>query len=108
MDKNREKKSAADLGAIVEDKAVRKIKAQRQGNKNIWFGFTVFGLVGWSVSVPTLLGAALGFWLDENYPRQQSWTLTLLLAGLVLGCFTAWRWLEKQRASIQTKEDDDV
>ena len=107
MDKTDKSKSAANLGDIVEDKAVRKIKAQRQKDKNIWFGFTVFGLIGWSVAVPTLLGAALGFWLDENHPRQQSWTLTLLLAGLVLGCFTAWRWVEKERKSIRAEEDDN-
>ena len=27
----------------------------------------MMGLIGWSVAVPTLLGAALGLWLDKNH-----------------------------------------
>ena len=30
----------------------------------------MMGLVGWSVVVPTLLGAALGIWLDHRHPGQ--------------------------------------
>ena len=25
------------------------------------------GLIGWSVAIPTLLGAALGMWLDKHH-----------------------------------------
>ena len=28
----------------------------------------MMGLIGWSVAVPTLLGAALGIWLDKHHP----------------------------------------
>ena len=42
----------------------------------------MMGLIGWSVVVPTLLGAALGIWLDERHPGAHSWTLALLVAGL--------------------------
>ena len=43
----------------------------------------MMGLIGWSVVVPTLLGAALGIWLDKHHPGKHSWTLALLVAGLV-------------------------
>jgi len=39
------------------------------------------GLIGWSVAIPTLLGAALGLWLDRHYPGRHAWTLALLVAG---------------------------
>ena len=42
----------------------------------------MMGLIGWSVAVPTVLGAALGLWLDQHYPGTHSWTLALLMAGL--------------------------
>ena len=56
----------------------------------------MMGLIGWSVAVPTLVGAAIGMWLDQHYPGQHAWTLALLVAGLVLGCFNAWRWIAKE------------
>ena len=64
------------------------------------------GLIGWSVALPTLLGAALGLWLDKHYPGGHSWTLALLAAGLVLGCFNAWRWVAKEDREIHHKETD--
>jgi ATP synthase protein I len=55
--------------------------------------------------MPTLLGAALGLWLDSRYPGGRSWTLALLAAGLVFGCFNAWRWVAKEDSEIHGKEN---
>lgn len=70
----------------------------------------MMGLVGWSVALPTLLGSALGLWLDAHHPRGHSWTLALLIAGLTLGCFAAWHWVAKELREIREQEnerDDD-
>ncbi|EKD35154.1 MAG: hypothetical protein ACD_75C02030G0003 [uncultured bacterium] len=67
----------------------------------------MMGLIGWSVAVPTLLGAALGVWLDRRFPVPYSWTLTLLLIGLLLGCLIAWRWIVKEGEKIQEEGEDD-
>lgn len=56
----------------------------------------MMGLVGWSVVVPTLLGAALGIWLDKRFTGSASWTLSLLIIGLLLGCANAWYWVQKE------------
>ncbi len=80
----------------VGAKAQRKLKARRDGTPGVWLGLGMMGLVGWSVAVPTLLGAALGLWLDRHYAGQHSWTLALLVAGLVLGCVNAWRWVANE------------
>ena len=63
----------------------------------------MMGLIGWSVVVPTLLGAALGLWLDMRYPGTHSWTLALLVAGLVIGCLNAWHWVAKETRRCATK-----
>lgn len=97
-----------DLSRIVGDKAARKLRARQSKYKSIWFGLSVFGLIGWSVALPGIIGAWLGYLLDEYFPREQSWTLALLLAGITLGCFNAWRWLEIERRKIAAKEDDDA
>ena len=85
----------------VDTQARRKLAARRRGAPGVWFGLGTMGLIGWSVVVPTLLGAALGSWLDARYPSTQSWTLALLVAGLVLGCFNAWRWVAKEDRAMR-------
>jgi ATP synthase protein I len=85
-------------------KAARKLKA-RNSPQGVWFGLGMMGLVGWSVAVPTLAGAALGIWLDKHHSGKRSWTLALLMAGLVLGCFNAWHWVAKEEKAIRDQED---
>jgi ATP synthase protein I len=60
------------------------------------FGLGMFGLVGWSVAVPTVLGIALGLWLDAKLDSAISWTLTMLFVGVVLGCLNAWYWVKRE------------
>ena len=84
----------------VEDKIGRKetrrLKAQREQHHRVWFGLGMFGLVGWSVAIPTLMGAAIGMWIDSKTHGQHSWTLMLLILGLIAGCLNAWRWLRDE------------
>ncbi|MDR3411749.1 MAG: AtpZ/AtpI family protein [Formivibrio sp.] len=100
-------KSESTFAGQVGVKAARKLKAQRNTTAGIWFGLGMMGLIGWSVVVPTLLGAALGIWLDKHYPSAHSWTLALLMAGLVLGCFNAWHWVDKEDKAMQEDQEDD-
>ncbi len=93
----------------VGGKAARKLKARRDGTEGVWFGLGMMGLIGWSVAVPTVLGAALGLWLDKRHPGAHSWTLALLVAGLVIGCLNAWRWVgSEDRAMHEESRDSDA
>jgi ATP synthase protein I len=65
------------------------------------------GIVGWSVVVPTLLGAALGIWLDNHLPGSHSWTLMLLIIGLVIGCLNAWYWVSKEDKEMREDQEDN-
>jgi ATP synthase protein I len=85
----------------VGSKAERLLDARRNPPEGVWFGLGMMGLVGWSVVVPTLLGAALGIWLDQHHPGNHSWTLTLLIVGLVLGCVNAWHWVSKEEQEMR-------
>jgi ATP synthase protein I len=95
------------LSRQIGAKAARKLKAQRQSVPGIWFGLGMMGLIGWSVAIPTLLGASLGLWLDRHYAGSHSWTLALLVAGLVLGCWNAWHWVAREQAEMHEEESDD-
>lgn len=85
------------IAATVGRQAERKERARREQRHGLWFGFGMFGLVGWAVAVPTLLGIALGIWLDANVPVRFSWTLTLLFIGIGLGCLNAWWWIRREK-----------
>jgi ATP synthase protein I len=93
----------------VGAKETRKLSAQRKVTQTVWSGLGMMGLVGWSVAVPTLLGAALGIWLDKHYPGIHSWTLTWLIIGLFAGCLNAWHWVTKEdremRRDLEAKDE---
>lgn len=95
------------LADEIGSKAARKARARRRSDSGVWFGLGMMGLIGWSVAVPTLLGAALGIWLDAHYPLSHSWTLALLVAGLVLGCVNAWHWVSKEEKAMKDDQEDD-
>ena len=92
-----------DVGA----KAARKLKARRNPTPGVWFGLGMMGLIGWSVVIPTLLGAAFGIWLDNRHPGSYSWTLALLIAGLTIGCFNAWHWVTKEDKAMRDEQEDN-
>ena len=107
MADDKPQRSAPTLAQEVDADARRKLKARRHQDRGVWFGLGMMGLVGWSVVVPTLLGAALGIWLDRHHPGQHSWTLALLVGGLTLGCFNAWHWVAKEDRAIQREQEDN-
>jgi len=90
----------------IGEKEKQKLKALHENKRSVWAGLGTFGMVGWSVAVPTVLGTALGLWLDKNYPETISWTLTFLVAGLFIGCLIAWQWVAKENKMMhQDKEE---
>jgi ATP synthase protein I len=83
----------------------RKLQARRL-RSHLWPGLGTLGLIGWSVCLPTLLGAWLGRWLDGRHPGKHTWTLALLVAGLCLGCATAGHWIAKEQRAIRRGQQD--
>jgi ATP synthase protein I len=96
-----------EFSQLVGEKAARKLKAQRHVTQTVWSGLGMMGLVGWSVAIPTLLGAALGIWIDKHHPGSHSWTLALLAIGLGLGCVNAWHWVSKEDREIHEQEENN-
>jgi ATP synthase protein I len=105
-----EDKSAKGRTAFSREvgaKAARKLEARRNSTPGVWFGLGMMGLIGWSVVVPTLLGAALGIWLDNHRPGSHSWTLMLLVIGLAIGCLNAWHWVAKEDREMREERKND-
>ena len=105
--KNKPLKPKTPLSQEVGDKAARKLRAQRHVTRTVWFGLGMMGLIGWSVAIPTLLGAFLGLWLDQRYPGGRSWTLALLVGGLAIGCLNAWHWVGKEDKEMREEQENN-
>lgn len=65
-------------------------------------GLGTFGMIGWSIAVPTVGGAFLGLWLDRTMPQDFPWVIALILGGVTLGSFIAWAWIGRE-----TREEED-
>lgn len=89
------------LAERVGAKATLKLRTKQNATPGVWHGLGMMGLIGWSVVVPTLLGVALGLWLDKHHRATHSWTLALLVAGLSLGCLNAWFWVAKEEKAMR-------
>lgn len=82
----------------------RKQLAARQSPRSPLLGLGMFGVIGWSVALPTLAGIALGNWLDRRWPGTVSWTLTVMLFGLLIGCVLAWHWVSRERGEVNNED----
>jgi len=94
-----ESELAPEHSAIVSkvgEKEARRLKARSERNRSLWFGLGMFGVVGWSVAVPVLIGIAVGCWLDSIFHSQISWCLTFLFVGIVSGMLIAWNWIKRE------------
>ncbi len=52
------------------------------------------GVLGWIIVVPLLIGVFTGRWLDRSFNSGLFWTAPLLMLGLALGCWSAWKWMQ--------------
>jgi ATP synthase protein I len=67
---------------------------RRDGEKSVARHLAQIGVLGWIIVVPMLLGAGLGRWLDGVRDTGVFWTAPLLILGLALGCWSAWKWVQ--------------
>ncbi len=66
----------------------------RDGDPSVARRLAQIGVLGWIITVPMLLGLFIGRWLDRMFGSGLFWTAPLLLLGLGLGCWSAWKWMQ--------------
>ena len=106
--KHNHRKLRAHFMQRITTRERRKLRARRQQDRSLWFGLGLLGLVGWSIVLPTLLGLAVGVWIDGQFPSRFSWTLMLMFAGLMLGCLNAWNWVAREQAAMEQTTEHPV
>jgi len=101
---SRRKQAADRFTQKVAQREALRMKGIRHKGETVWFGLGMFGIVGWAVSIPTLIGVAIGLWIDRTWPSQYSWALMFLLLGVIIGCINAGYWVRKIRSKIVEEE----
>ena len=78
----------------VRERAERRRKAR--GVPSFARNFGQIGVLGWQIVVPALIALAIGRWLDHRLASGIFWTAPLLILGVGLGCWSAWKWINRQ------------
>jgi ATP synthase protein I len=68
----------------------------REGQPSMARFIGQIGVLGWIIVAPTLIGLFIGRWLDHRLGSGIFWSAPLLLIGVVIGCWSAWRWMHAQ------------
>lgn len=92
------------LSAHIGRQEARRLRARARKDHAPWVALGLYGVVGWSIVLPTLAGIALGVWIDSAWPSRYSWTLMLLVFGLAVGCWNAWRWVSIEQRAIELEQ----
>ena len=72
---NQAKKEQDKAAEAMRRSAERLKQARSTKSPSPLHGFGTFGIIGWSIAVPTVAGALLGGWLDKVAPQSFSWPM---------------------------------
>ena len=61
------------------------------GHRSFWRSLSVIGMVGWPIALGSVGGTLAGRYLDTRLNTGIRFTLMLMMVGVLLGCFAAWR-----------------
>ncbi|HVM85114.1 MAG TPA: AtpZ/AtpI family protein [Candidatus Binatia bacterium] len=86
----------APLDEAVRRRRERLTHWEKEGERSLGRNLAMVGALGWIVVAPTLLGIFAGRWLDRTFAMGVFWTLGLLVLGLALGCWMAWKRIHRE------------
>jgi ATP synthase protein I len=84
------------LADVVRRRRERQQRWLREGEPSMARFVGQIGILGWIIVTPTLVGLFIGRWLDHKLGSGIFWSAPLLLVGVVIGCWSAWQWMNKQ------------
>lgn len=80
------------LGTIARTLARLK-RGRAEGEPSVSWQLGQIGVLGWIIVTPALAGLFAGRWLDRHFAMGIFWTAALLVVGVALGFWSAWRWM---------------
>jgi ATP synthase protein I len=73
--------------------SARRDRWQREGDMSVGRRLAQIGVLGWIFVLPTLAGLFFGRWLDVKFEAGIFWSAPMMLLGLGVGGWTAWKWM---------------
>ena len=103
MSNPKEEHTPGPTGSDEQDALVKGVRLQgerhqrhlREGDPSVARRLAQIGVLGWIIVVPMLIGIYVGHWMDHKLYPGLFWTAPLLLLGLALGCWSAWKWINR-------------
>jgi ATP synthase protein I len=84
------------LTEAVRARRERSKSWHKEGEPSVMRFVGQIGVLGWIIVTPTLVGLFVGRWLDHRLGTGIFWSAPLLMLGVALGCWSAWRWMHQQ------------
>jgi len=66
---------------------------RREGRPSMARYVGQIGVLGWMIVAPALIGLFIGRALDHRFASGIFWSAPLLMIGVAIGCWSAWRWM---------------
>ena len=96
-ERNGARHAPPEQDALVKNVRLRGERHRRwlqEGEPSVARRLAQIGVLGWIIVVPMLIGIVVGRWLDRTFSAGIFWTAPLLMLGLALGCWSAWKWMQ--------------
>lgn len=84
------------LVAAARQQRDRRDNWKKEGEPSMMRFVGQIGVLGWIIVTPTLIGLFVGRWLDHKLGTGIFWSAPLLLIGVMIGFWSAWRWMHQQ------------
>ncbi|KAK45651.1 ATP synthase I [Caballeronia jiangsuensis] len=76
--------------------AQRQRRSESDPEPSLGSRFGQIGVLGWAIVMPTLIGLAIGHWLDRLFATRVFFSAPLLMLGASVGLWSAWKWMHRQ------------
>jgi ATP synthase protein I len=84
------------MADAVRKRQERRTRWVREGEPSVVRFVGQIGVLGWIIVTPTLIGLFVGRWLDHKFATGIFWSAPLLVLGVAIGFWSAWRWMHNQ------------
>jgi ATP synthase protein I len=74
----------------------RELDWVKNGEPSVARRLSQIGVLGWIIVTPMLISVFVGRWIDAKLGTGIFWSAPLLMLGVALGCWSAWKWMKSE------------